>query len=424
MANEDFYAGYERHYEDDEVPAEPKEPGDEVMWFGKFMGTPLKDLSENYRWTIYRLGREKPSPLLQEYRQLHDLYTASLDEKQSPLSTKVWFGQHRGHELRTLYNAPRRWNWLVQNTVWGPELRGIQKRWLAWKAKHPRRPPVSRARPVIQNPVGSRLGPRDDGVASDIDEPYDTDDGFIVSDGDMGESDLDWDEDEWLDDEDDEDVEYFTDGEKSGDDTATLEDEEMIRTPSNHGGHGGHDGHDGDSDSSVSLPSVAEIVRRSATKNQSSPRLKKRYEPYAKSTPIRSRATRGRYAISSDDDDEDDDDMPIFTPSKSTGMFRKTRDFLTESDKTPKADTARVAARRMNHDSPSRAPKNSQSTVIVLSSDSETEQRKSPPSSRKKGSRNLPTSIVNVASVDSDDEPLVPKLRRERLGNALTNARG
>ncbi|KAI1215039.1 uncharacterized protein F4807DRAFT_18510 [Annulohypoxylon truncatum] len=411
MSSEDFYAEYEPYGEEDEIPKEPKTPGEELMWFGKFEGTPLDQLDDNYRWTIYRLSREKPNTLLQGFRDLHDQYTAWLDEKYSPLSTKVWFGQHRGHELRVIYNSPRRWNWLVHNTVWGPELAGIEERYLSWKARQqPRRRPVARARPVIENPVGSRLGPADDRVASDNDEPYDSDGGFVVSDDEMEDSD--WDEDEWKDDEDDEDVEYFMDGEESDTETATLHDEEMAEAPSIH---------DVDSDSTGSLPSLDEIVRRSATK-KTPPQHKKRYQPYANSSPIKSRATRQRYIISSDDDDDDeDDDMPIFTPSKSTGKIRRTFDFLAESERTPKNSASHVAARRVDQqESPSRAPKNSQSTVIILSSDSEPERRCS---SRANCGHELPVRTANAVPLDSDDEPLVPKLRREMMAKALAKTR-
>ncbi|KAI0897841.1 hypothetical protein F4806DRAFT_507621 [Annulohypoxylon nitens] len=377
MANEGFHADHERYEQSED---EPQTPGEVLMWFGKFEGTRLDQLTDNYRWTIYRLGREKPNAMFREFREIHDLYTAWLDERRSPLSTKVWFGKHQGHEIRVLYNAPRRWRWLVRNTVWGPELASIEQRFTAWRAKHPRRNPAPRARPVILNPVGEKLGLYDDRAASDNDEPYDTDGGFIVSDGEMEDSD--WDEEE-------EEVEIFTDGEKSDDETTTLQDEdeeqneqqheEIARTPSIR---------DVDSDSDDSLPSVAEIVRRSATKK--TPQLKQRFQPYPNSTP--SRATRQRYIVSSDDDDDEDDDTPMFTPFISTGKIKKTGGLLR------------------------RPSKNSQSTVIVLSSDSETGQQ--PPTSRKNRGHKTPFQNANTAPIDSDDEPLVPKLLREKLTEA------
>ncbi|KAI0885139.1 uncharacterized protein GGS22DRAFT_139460 [Annulohypoxylon maeteangense] len=403
------FGRYEPNYEDDGFSREPKTPGEVVMWFGKFKGTQLEKLDDNYRWKIYRMGREIPSNMLREFRDVHDRYTAWLDETRSPLSTEVWFGQHRGHELRVLYAAPRKWNWLVKNTVWGPELVGIEKRFIAWRARHPKKQPASRARPVILNPVGRRLGPADDRVASDNDESYDSDDGFVVSDNEMDDSD--WDEDEWKDDEDSEDVEYFTDGEVSNDETATLQDEEMAEAPSDR---------DFDSDSSISLPSVAEIARRSAAKKtptKSSPPLNNRHHPYANSTPIRPRSTRHKYIVTDSDDDEDDDDMPITTPSQSTGKIRKTFDFTADPEITPKANSSRrVTSRRTNQeDSPSRGSKNLQSTVITLSSDSEVE---APSSSLKIRGQKLPVHITDTETADSDDEPLVPKLRKEWVTKA------
>ncbi|KAI2473862.1 hypothetical protein F4781DRAFT_427098 [Annulohypoxylon bovei var. microspora] len=394
-------AGHAPYEYEDEVPEQPKVPGEEKMWFGKFEGTQLDQLTDNYRWTIYRLAREKPSPLLQEFRQLHDEYTSWLDERQSPLSTKVWFGKHKGHELRILYTRPRRWRWLVKNTVWGPELDGIGRRYLAYKAKHPRRLPVSRARPVILNPVGERLGPADDRAASDNDEDYDTDDGFIVnSDEEMEYSDSD--EGDSYEDEEDEDGEYFTDSDNSG----TIEDEEMVEVLSNHG----------DSDSSSSLPSLAEIVRRSASKktpSKSTPRSKNRFQPYPNSTPTKSKSTFRKYVISSDDDDDEDDDVPIFTPSTSTGKARKTHDIFAEL-RTPKSNSSRVAAKRTSSElSPSRAAKNRQSITIVLSSESEAEEQ--PRRSCERCGQKLPDRTGNTALDDSDDEPLVPKLRKGKV---------
>lgn len=395
MANEGFHADHERYEQSED---EPQTPGEVLMWFGKFEGTRLNQLTNNYRWTIYRLSREKPNAMFREFREIHDLYTAWLDERRSPLSTKVWFGKHQGHEIRVLYNAPRRWRWLVRNTVWGPELASIEQRFTAWRAKHPRRNPAPRARPVILNPVGEKLGLYDDRAASDNDEPYNTDGGFIVSDGEMEDSD--WDEE-------DEDVD-FTDREKSDDETTTLQDEdeeqteqqheEIARTPSIRGV---------DSDSDDSLPSVAEIVRRSATKK--TPQLKQRFQPYPNSTP--SRTTRQRYIVSSDDDD-----TPMFTPFISTGKIKKTGGLL-RSEGSHKGVPGRLAARRANQEgTPSRPSKNSQSTVIVLSSDSETGQQ--PPTSRKNRGHKPPSQNANTAPIDSDDEPLVPKLLREKLTEA------
>lgn len=49
-----------------------------------------------------------------------------------------------------------------------------------WKAKHPRAAPRNRAAPEYVNRRGERLGLQDDRLASDADEDYDSDGGFVV----------------------------------------------------------------------------------------------------------------------------------------------------------------------------------------------------------------------------------------------------
>ena len=40
-------------------------------------------------------------------------YLAWLDQRRSPLSTLIWFGKFKGHEIRLHYHARRRWRYLV-----------------------------------------------------------------------------------------------------------------------------------------------------------------------------------------------------------------------------------------------------------------------------------------------------------------------
>lgn len=61
MANEGFHADHERYEQSED---EPQTPGEVLMWFGKFEGTRLNQLTDNYRWTIYRLSREKPNAMV------------------------------------------------------------------------------------------------------------------------------------------------------------------------------------------------------------------------------------------------------------------------------------------------------------------------------------------------------------------------
>ncbi|KAI1096755.1 hypothetical protein F5B19DRAFT_487964 [Rostrohypoxylon terebratum] len=419
---------------------------------GRHRGTRLDQLDGNYRWGIYRLAREEP-----EQSWLHDEYMAWLDERQNPLSHKIWFGRYwKGKPLEHSYKTPGSWKFMINNSSWGPELKGIERRYKAWLAKHPNvaparpsfqrllsvqkplvpSPPVPsppdsstspiiqspvrarrpRARYVIQNPVGKRLGPEDDGVATDNDEDYTTDDGFVVRDDEEDE----WEEAAaiglpvgWNPYLDDDDNNYMYD-EEPDKEASTLQDEDedddeykdgdeepgeekrdrRVKTPPIR---------DVDSDSSTSLPSIGEIVRRSASKKTPvSTRSKQRFQPYPNTTPTKSRTTHQRYIVGSDDDDdEDDDDMPTFTPSMSTGRIKKTVGF------------------GQPQGTPSRPPKNGKSTIIVLSSDSEMDEN-SPTSRKNRSHRSL---VQTAAPIDSDDEPLVPKLLRERLAEASAKKR-
>ena len=89
--------------------------------------------------------------------------------------------------MRVLYNAPRKWRWLLKNCeLWRDDLKDIERRyniWMSWQA--PRRQlgsAAQRTAPNIINPVGQRLDRRDDAVASDAGESYITDGGFVVRD--------------------------------------------------------------------------------------------------------------------------------------------------------------------------------------------------------------------------------------------------
>lgn len=82
-----------------------------------------------------------------------------------------------------LYDNKRRWRWLVQNCgKWGPALREIELRYRKWKEKQTPKSQTGRAVPIIANPVGEKLGLRDDEPPSDTGS-YESDDGFIVRSG-------------------------------------------------------------------------------------------------------------------------------------------------------------------------------------------------------------------------------------------------
>lgn len=109
-----------------------------------------------------------------------------LDERRSPMSAIIWFGKYKGHELRVLHRAARRWRWLLKNCgKWRSDLKDIARRYAIWKRKQPPRKYSRRRAPYeIVNRRGECLGPRDDRVASDVSDTYDSDDGFVVPDDD------------------------------------------------------------------------------------------------------------------------------------------------------------------------------------------------------------------------------------------------
>lgn len=147
-----------------------------------------------------------------------------------------------------LYDNKRRWRWLIQNcTLWSPALREIEQRYRKWKEKQNPKRQTWRAVPIIANPVGEKLGPKDDEPPSDIGS-YESDDGFVVRNNE---------------DEDESEVEsnLWSSGEEE-DITEDFEsngvqiDEEMLRlSESNH-----------DGSSSSSLPSLSNLSKPKRTK--------------------------------------------------------------------------------------------------------------------------------------------------------------
>ena len=86
--------------------------------------------------------------------------------------------------MRLHYNAPRRWRYLVnyEGGKWRDDLLEIEQRYLLWRETHPGKEYAPRAPANVVHPMGEKLGPKDDGAASDNDEEYDSDGGFVVSD--------------------------------------------------------------------------------------------------------------------------------------------------------------------------------------------------------------------------------------------------
>ncbi|OTA92619.1 hypothetical protein M434DRAFT_396285 [Hypoxylon sp. CO27-5] len=361
-----------------------QEPGATIMWFGKFEGTRLDQLTDNYRWTMYRFSLENSSQNWVRFREVHDEYMSWLDERKSPLSTKIWFGKYAGYEIRVLYATSRRWRWLIRNcTHWAPALKNIAERYRVYNLKHPRERPIYRARLIIANLTGKSPGPD-----SDNDEVYDLDDGFVV------QSDEEIEEDEGdqsdLDDS-------LNDEEEQGEETVRIQ-------------------FDVDADDSEdSLPSLGEIIRSSPAKetlNKSKhgpePYFMRRSRLHATSPLTGSSPSHPQVLSSSDDDDE-----PLISPLKREGKRRIVvePDFDSESRGSSRtlSDCVGVAG---SSQTPSRT-KNTPSNTVVISSDSDTDNEAD--ESRNQKSRPTPVNTKSSMIIDSDDEPLVPKLRREMM---------
>jgi len=164
-----------------------EDPGATKIWFGMHKGKRLDKLDEEYRRVMLRIRREGPKvrsmikdvcistslPQMQkadfyaefdDFKIIHDRFVEKLDEKQSPMSTIIWFGKYKGHEIRQHYNASRRWEWFVaKNIVWKPDLEEIEARFEKWLEKRPaRKTHTSRSAPNIINPRGKLLGRWDD----------------------------------------------------------------------------------------------------------------------------------------------------------------------------------------------------------------------------------------------------------------------
>ncbi|TGO45409.1 hypothetical protein BOTNAR_0672g00040 [Botryotinia narcissicola] len=178
---------------DEKNPSELPPPGKTIMWFGQHKGIAFDKLEDGYVMSLvnfyYRDG-DKAIPNIRKFKELKYTYDSWLIAKKmrtskSPGSIPIWFGKDKGREFRKLYDSQHRvWRKLLRICRWASILKAIAREYEEWKlSKPPRKQAASRNKPVIVNPVGERLGPADDGVASD-DESYISDGGFVVQDED------------------------------------------------------------------------------------------------------------------------------------------------------------------------------------------------------------------------------------------------
>ncbi|EHK99135.1 hypothetical protein GLAREA_08939 [Glarea lozoyensis ATCC 20868] len=160
-------------------------PGDFPLWFGKHKGQAFSELDLGYRYYMLSQFTESDSANGEKFKALHHVYNEWYDERKSPFSQIVWFGEDKGHEIRVLYGQPKKWRFLITGGC-KPEnknaLLELFARQEAWLEKHPRALREKRYPVMICNSVGEKLGPRDGTLSPDPDDKYQSDDGFIVDD--------------------------------------------------------------------------------------------------------------------------------------------------------------------------------------------------------------------------------------------------
>lgn len=320
------------------------------------------------------------------FKILHDAYCRWLDERQDPFSTKVWFGISKGLEIRVLYTRSRRWTWLVNNTVWGPELKDLERRHRAYR----RRALTRQARPVIMNPVGMRLGWRDDLPALDNDEDYDPDDGFVM--------------------QSDDEIEY-DDGYEGPEEPLSSEEEETGEAIKDNISANRSQDHDDPeaNDSDSSLPSLDEIIRSVKSTQRRNDSLLSPKTPLA--TPSRApRASRAflttpvsnprsaKRGHVTDSSDEDEPDSPSIKRTKSTPR------------RTSKArgTNSRQSLFERSSSGKGVAPMTpTQFQIITVSSDSDDHQV------NEARAKTPQSCLARMRIIDPDDGPLVPKIRAD-----------
>ncbi|KAI1319387.1 hypothetical protein F5Y16DRAFT_102361 [Xylariaceae sp. FL0255] len=277
------------------------DPGSKIMWFGEHKGTRLDNLDDSYRWWIVGEVNSKHN-LTSNFIDFARWNTRYLDwrcERHSPLLIKIWFGQDKGREIRSVYSSgvgryASKWTWWLKNTDWSFALRDIERRYLEWQEEQtPISRPSRRQFNGFVNPVGQRLTRWDDRAAPDNNEDYEKD-SFIATSGDE-----DIDEDERSDG--DEEVSQYE--EENGD-------AENARGISAGLENSGEPSYDSDS-SDDSLPPVEKIFFSSKAK-----RLGPTYHQSAISVSPAKRRRSSPSIVTSDDSGSDKQSSLAESPSK------------------------------------------------------------------------------------------------------------
>ncbi|KAF4575302.1 hypothetical protein EYR40_004960 [Pleurotus pulmonarius] len=166
-------------------------PGSVEVWFGRFEGTPIKDVP---RWYIDYATHPEQAQYRWHlgFKRLYEAHRKTLPEVK-PGTELLWFGvpKYRGIALNIVYSMDRKYIlWCADpkraSNTWYPEFIRIFHNYLEKREKRPYRP---RARTELIRDTGDKCGPWDDDVLMEDDE-YDTTDGFVEPD---------WEPEEWED---------------------------------------------------------------------------------------------------------------------------------------------------------------------------------------------------------------------------------
>ena len=254
------------------------------------------------------------------------------------MSTIIWFGKFKGHEMRVAHRGPGRWRWLLNNCdKWGDDLLDIERRYRLWQERHPKKKHGSRAAANIVHPMGAKLGLRDDELPSDYADDYSSDDGFVVKSSDEDE-------------EEEEDQQEPSDEDDLDNDVDEVEIEDPEAEIEGDGTNEGSskEGVSNLEDSDSSLPSVAEFLKLSST-------TKLRSTESRRPKVLAAEISRRQREIPKNRDPHSDSETAVIAPPARNQCRRKRRRLIRpivsygdEGDDKNDSDISPPAKRRQN----------------------------------------------------------------------------
>ncbi|KAI0032354.1 hypothetical protein K488DRAFT_85959 [Vararia minispora EC-137] len=165
-------------------------PGSRRIWFGKYEGKRFDELDVWYKeWA--RHPDRSDSKWHGEFCQLYRDFERWREEQEGPVNPGndiVWFGKfYNGLPFRSMYKARKHWKYLLspenQHQAWYPWLQEHVVSYSKWLEGHKRGPQPEKVYMAVRD-VGERLDARDDSLrAGDPDDDeYESDGGFVVPD--------------------------------------------------------------------------------------------------------------------------------------------------------------------------------------------------------------------------------------------------